>query len=130
MKDKTLELAENELRKYGLNAELTIELNLPSFEIRRKNAVTVIAAPDSLELLYGVYDLAERAGGYCFFEPGRDRFDPARIRTLPEGVAVPARKPLLKRRGFIQEFPFDSETADLFDWMAKNKLNYLLTWMK
>jgi hypothetical protein len=130
MTDKTFELARQELRKYGLQAELLIEKQLPSFEIRRRDGVTLIAGPDPLELLYGVYDLAERAGGYCFFEPGRDRFDPARIRTLSDGVLVPARKPLLKRRGFIQEFPFDSETADLFDWMAKNKLNYLLTWMK
>ena len=131
MKDKTRELAEHELLKYGLQAELTIEKNLPSFEIRRKNGSTVIAAPDSVELLYGVYDLAERCGGYCLFEPGRDRFDSKRICPLPEnGIICPAVKPLLKRRGFIQEFPFNSETADLFDWMAKNKLNYLLTWMK
>lgn len=131
MKDKTRELAGQELLKYGLTAELMIDKNLPSFEIRRENGSTVIAAPDSVELLYGVYDLAERCGGYCFFEPGRDRFNSKRISVLPEnGIIVPAVKPLLKRRGFIQEFPFNSETADLFDWMAKNKLNYLLTWMK
>ncbi|MBO4630905.1 MAG: DUF4838 domain-containing protein [Lentisphaeria bacterium] len=130
MTDKTYELAQQEMVRYGLKAELRKEISLPSFEIRRENGTTIIAAPDSLELLYGVYDLAERVGGYSFFEPGRDRFDPARIASVPEGVVVPARKPLLKRRGFIQEFPFDAETPALFDWMAKNKLNYLLTWMK
>lgn len=131
MTDKTLELAREEMIHYGIQADLIIEKELPSFEIRRKNKKTVIAAPNSLELLYGVYDLAERCGGYSFFEPGRDRFDPGRICDLPEkGIIVPARKVLLKRRGFIQEFPFDSETRSLFDWMVKNKLNYLLTWMK
>ena len=131
MSDKTLELAGRELERYGLRAELALEKDLPSFEIRRKDGKTTIGAPDPLELLYGVYDWAERAGGYCFFEPGRDRFDAGRIpRSLPDGILVPARKVRLKRRGFIQEFPFGAETRDLFDWMAKNKLNYLLTWMK
>ena len=131
MQDKTLALARQELDKYGLQAELSIEAGLPSFEIRRRNGTTVIAAPDPVEILYGVYALAEYAGGYFFFEPGRDRFDPAARRCLPDnGIVVPARKPLLKRRGFIQEFPFDSDTADQFDWMAKNGLNFIQAWMK
>ena len=62
MTDKTLELARQELKHFGLQAELATENDLDSFEIRRKNGRTVIAAPDSLELLYGVYDLAERIG--------------------------------------------------------------------
>lgn len=131
MNDTTLALAKGELAKYGLEAEIRLEEGLPSFEIRRIDGRTVIAAPSSVEALYGVYDLAERFGGYCFFEPGRDRFDASKKRTLPEdGVVVAARRPLLKRRGFIQEFPFNEETPQLFDWMAKNKLNYLLVWMK
>ena len=36
MTDKTFELAGQELRKYGLQAELPIENQLPSFEIRRR----------------------------------------------------------------------------------------------
>ena len=48
MKDKTWELAEHELLKYGLSAELIIEKNLSSFEIRRENNSTIIAAPDSV----------------------------------------------------------------------------------
>ena len=90
-----------------------------------------MSAPDSIELLYGVYDFAEKFGGWCFFSPGQDEFNPERKLNIPsDGVLIPAKKPLLKRRGFIQEFPFDDETPDLLDWMAKNKLNYLLTWMK
>lgn len=131
MNDITLALAKGELAKYGLEAEIRLEEGLPSFEIRRIDGRTVIAAPSPVEALYGVYDLAERFGGYCFFEPGRDRFDASKKMTLPEdGVVVAARRPLLKRRGFIQEFPFNEETPQLFDWMAKNKLNYLLVWMK
>lgn len=131
MDDLTLALARAEAERYGLDAELIFEPELPAFELRREQGRTVIAAPDSTELLYGVYDFAERFCGWSFFEPGRDRFDAARVKTLPQdGIIFLAVKPLLKRRGFIQEFPFDAETPDLFDWMAKNKLNYLLVWMK
>ena len=54
MTDRTLELARRELKKYGLEAELRREPGLPSFEIRREKGKTVIAGPDSVELLYGV----------------------------------------------------------------------------
>lgn len=128
--EKTLALALNEIRKYGLDIDWVLEPDLPSFEIRFSKGKGLIAAPDPLELLYGVYDFAERFGGYFFFEPGRDRFDPQRKSKAEDGITVPAHKPLLKRRGLIQEFPFDDETPALFDWMAKNKLNYLLVWMK
>ena len=131
MNNTTYSLAVAELEKYNIEAELLFDHTLPAFEIRRINGKTQIAAPDEIELLYGVYEFAERFGGWSFFEPGRDRFDAARkAAALPEGVLIKATKPLLKRRGFIQEFPFNSETEDLFDWMAKNRLNYLLVWMK
>ena len=131
----TLQLAHDEAEKYQLDAEFIQETALPSFEVRRVDGRLVIAAPTPLETLYGVYECAERFGGYTFFEPGRDRFDAARrvpicAPGLPNETLVPARQPRLKRRGFIQEFPFNSETPALFDWMAKNKLNYLLVWMK
>ena len=130
-RDATFLLAESELKHYGLEAVLKIEETLPSFEIRIEKGAFVIAAPNNVELLYGVYDLAERAGGYSFFEPGRDRFDENRVKKdLPDGIFVPACPVKLKRRGFIQEFPFNDETQMLFDHMAKNKLNYLLVWMK
>ena len=111
MNDTTLALAKGELAKYGLEAEIRLEEGLPSFEIRRIDGRTVIAAPSPVEALYGVYDLAERFGGYCFFEPGRDRFDALQKRVLPgDGVVEAARRPLLQRRGFIQEFPFNEVT--------------------
>ena len=131
MNDMTFALASQELVRYKLSAELVIESDLASFELRRQQGRTVIAAPSPLELLYGVYDYAERCCGWSFFSPGQDVFSPERVKTLPDdGVIYPAVKPRLKRRGFIQEFPFDAETPVLFDWMAKNKLNYLLVWMK
>lgn len=130
-KDATILLAEEELAHYHLQAELLIEKSLPSFEIRVEKGQFIIAAPDSIELLYGVYDLAERAGGYCFFEPGVDLYEEKEKKTaLPDGCFVKAHAPLLKRRGLIQEFPFNKDTRILFDYMAKNKLNYLLVWMK
>ena len=131
MKNETYSLACRELARYRMEAELHLEEKLPSFELRREAGRTVIAAPDPVELLYGVYDLAERFGGWSFTEPGRDRFDPSAVKPLPaDGMLRAAVKPPLRRRGLIQEFPFDAETPDLFDWMAKNKLNYLLVWMK
>ena len=128
---RTYELAVAEASRCRLDVELRLECGLPAFELRRVAGRTVIAAPYPLELLYGVYDFAERFCGWSFFEPGRDDFDASRVRELPEnGLLFASGKPLLKRRGLIQEFPFDSETRDLFDWMAKNKLNYILVWMK
>lgn len=131
MNDPSCLLAQAELSRYGLEADLLKDPSLPAFELRRVDKRTVIAAPDPLELLYGVYDYAERFCGWSFFEPGRDKYDAAGKKELPDnGIIYPAVKPLLKRRGLIQEFPFDDETPALLDWMAKNKLNYLLVWMK
>lgn len=124
-------LAYSELKKYKLDAQLIFDNSLAAFEIRCTDGKAVIAASNEIELLYGVYEFAERFGGWSFFEPGTDRFDITRkITDLPDGVLLKSPVPLLKRRGFIQEFPFDDETEQLFDWMAKNKLNYLLVWMK
>ena len=130
MNDQILSLARRELAKYGFAAEFALDPALPSFEIRNLDGRITICGPSAVEVLYGVYELAERFGGYFFYEPSRDRFDASSACPLPEGVAVQVVKPLLKRRGFIQEFPFDADTPALFDWMAKNKLNYLLVWMK
>ncbi|MBQ7178672.1 MAG: DUF4838 domain-containing protein [Victivallales bacterium] len=129
---ETYQLALDEMKKYGLEAKLQIERELPSFEIRVAGGKITIYAPNDLELLYGVYDLAERIGGYYFFEPGRDRFDPARkVQPPKNGVIAMARRPKLRRRGLVQEFPFsEEETPMLLDWMAKNKMNYIETWMK
>ncbi len=127
----TRELAENENRRYGLQADFAIEPALPSFEIRAKSGRLLIAGASDIDLLHGVYAAAELYGGYTFFEPGRDIFRPeAIVHHRPDGVLFPARAALLKTRGFIQEFPFNDETPALFDWMAKNNLNYLATWMK
>ncbi|MBP5640113.1 MAG: hypothetical protein J6X55_11580, partial [Victivallales bacterium] len=105
--NSTLQLAHDEAEKYQLDAEFIQETALPSFEVRRVAGRLVIAAPTPLETLYGVYECAERFGGYTFFEPGRDRFDAARrmpicAPNLPNETLVPARHPRLKRRGFIQ----------------------------
>ena len=126
-------LAESEFRRLGGGkVKFRLDPELPSFEIAREEGVWLLSGPTETELLYAVYDCAERFLGYDFFEPGTEDFDPEQVRRdLSSGVLVPARKPLLRRRGFIQEFPFDPEkTRELFDWMAKNKLNYLLVWMK
>ncbi|NLK83962.1 MAG: hypothetical protein GX280_07780, partial [Lentisphaerae bacterium] len=71
----TTDLIRAEQKKFGIDAELKIVDNLPSFEIANFNGRIVISAPNQLEQLYGIYDFAEKFRGWCFFEPGRDRFD-------------------------------------------------------
>ncbi len=129
----TLALARSEFERLcNGKAEFLLDEKLSSFEISRRNGAWVFSAPGEVELLYAVYDCAERFCGYDFFEPGTEDFDPACVVTdLPDGVLVSAKKPIVRHCGFIQEFPFDEEeTPKLFDFMAKNKLNYLLVWMK
>ena len=127
----TMCLVQKELEHYNIPATLLIDETLPSFEIRAVNAVPQIAAPNETELLYGVYDCAERFYGWDFFEPGKDAFHPELVQTLPaDGVVVPARKKKLERVGFIQEFPFNDDSRATLDWMAKNKINYLMVWME
>ncbi|MBE6398869.1 MAG: DUF4838 domain-containing protein [Lentisphaerae bacterium] len=129
----TATLAKKELKRFGGGAaEFKLVPELPSFEISRQNGKWLFAAPNDVELLYAVYDCAERFLGYDFFEPGVENFDPAQVQhELPQGVLVPARQIKIRRCGFIQEFPFDPvESPLIFDFMAKNKLNYLLVWMK
>ena len=128
-----LTLAKNEFRRLcGKKAEFVLDQTLPSFEISRAGGQWVFRAPSDVELLYAVYDCAERFCGYDFFEPGTEDFDPAEVKAVPDnGVLVPARPVTMRHRGFIQEFPFDeTDTPQLLDFMAKNKLNYLLVWMK
>ena len=103
---------------------------LPSFEVRFKESVLTVAGPDAVEILYGVYDFAEKILGYFFYEPGRDLLNGSGDVEISEGVVIPARKVPLKVRGFIQEYPFNEDSPLLADWMAKNKLNFLNVWMK
>ncbi len=129
----TLKLAKTEfLRLCGKTAGFVIDPALPSFETSRVDGKWLFRAPNEVELLYAVYDCAERFFGYDFFEPGTEEFDPAEVKSVPDnGVLVASRTPVVRHCGFIQEFPFDeTDTPQLFDFMAKNKLNYLLVWMK
>ena len=129
----TLQLAQQEWQRFsGGKAVFNIVPELPSFEILRQNGEWIFNAPTDVELLYAVYDCAERFLGYDFFEPGTEDFDPDAVcKNVPDGVLVPAKKVRIRRCGFIQEFPFETQkTIDIFDFMVKNKLNYLLVWMK
>ncbi|MCH2131380.1 MAG: DUF4838 domain-containing protein [Pirellulaceae bacterium] len=108
------------------------------FDLSDSNAYSVVVdgnslifkGPSEIEILYAVYTFAEEVLGFCFFEPGHDRFNAKVSIDLDDGTVISPRQPLLKNRGFIQEFPFINRNYELADWMAKNRLNYLLTWMK
>lgn len=90
----------------------------------------LFSASNEVEILYSVYTFAEEVLGFCFFEPGNDRLCSRGNIELGDGVVVAVHKPLLANRGFIQEFPFSDRSYQLADWMAKNRLNYLLVWME
>lgn len=89
----------------------------------------IFNAGSEVEILYAVYTFAEEILGFCFFEPGNDRWCSKDTIELNDGEIISRRLPLLKNRGFIQEFPFDDQSFQIADWMAKNRLNYLLVWM-
>ena len=98
MNDPSCLLAQAELSRYGLEADLLKDPSLPAFELRRVDKRTVIAAPDPLELLYGVYDYAERFCGWSFFEPGRDKYDAAGKKELPDSRIFPVRDAVTKSK--------------------------------
>jgi len=137
--DPTLSLAADEmsalcLRRFGRGGawqvRFSMEKELPSFQVTLSGSTLTVAGPTAPELLYGVYDFAEKFLGYFFFEPGRDILEGEGPVELPEGCLIPAREVPFKVRGFIQEVPFDDDSPQLADWMAKNKLNFLNVWMK
>lgn len=139
--DATLALAEAEFlrlcaRRTGPAAGsyrllFRLDAALPAFRVTAAADALEFSGPSPVEILYAVYDFAEKVMGFSFVEPGIERLvgGDGEI-MLAAGVVLAAPAPLLRIRGFIQEFPFGDETPMLADWMAKNKLNYLHTWMK
>ena len=66
---KTLELAHSELTRFNGYAKLNVDSSLLSFEIRCTSGAVMISGPTAVDVLYGVYDFAERYLGYCFSNP-------------------------------------------------------------
>ena len=102
------------------------------FSLKVRENSLVFIAPTALEIVYAVYDFAEEYLGYCFFEPGIDSLDEFGGKvTLPVNrYLIRNRVPALPIRGLVQEFPFTDEDYIIADWMVKNKLNFLQTWLK
>ena len=144
--NEQLELAANELyrlfatRFAGDNepdqmveVTFTIDEKAKGFSVKAKENALEFIAPTALEILYSVYDFAEEYLGYTFFEPGVDNLDEfgGKVALKTTGYLIRNRVPALEIRGFVQEFPFSNEESYIIaDWMVKNKLNYLQTWMK
>ena len=141
--DRTILLAASELKSLcharfqgtGGSKETKVRLSID----RKLGGYTVSALEDTIhfvgsspvEVLYSIYDFAEKYLDFCFFEPGRDIVASASPeREIPSGNLLGLIKPLLQRRGLIQEFPFSDESFLIADWMVKNRLNYLMVWMK
>ena len=115
----------------GLLVVFTVDASANGFSVYSTPGRLCFMAGSEIEILYAVYEFAEEFLGYCFFAPGQDRIDNAAAAIdLPDGQVIANRRPLLARRGFIQEFPFSADNYLIGDWMAKNKLNYLMTWMR
>ena len=144
-RDETLELAANELDRlaYGkfgpsrrkkqqtVPVVFTVTAKAKGFSAAVRGGALIFRAPTPVEILYAVYDFAEEFLGYCFFAPGVDSLDEfGGEAVLPEGSLIRSRRPVMKIRGFVQEFPFSEDSYVIADWMAKNKLNYIQTWMK
>ena len=114
----------------GFEIEFRVEPGRGGYAVAVAKERLTFSAPSPVEILYAVCTFAEEHLGFCFFEPGHDRIRPLDVVRLPEGPLGPERRPLLRHRGLVQEYPFSDRNYVLADWMAKNRLNYLLTWMK
>lgn len=142
--DETLQLAFDEfiaclnrrtgaaLSKTGHDIEVEFKINeaAAGYGIAVSGKTITFCGRSPLDILYAVYDFAEDCLGFCFLEIGNDRLTECGPLELNDGTLFADRAEKLKRRGFIQEYPFSKESYALADWMAKNHLNYLLTWMK
>ena len=138
----TLHLAFNELANFlnksiGIvcsnDGDINVSFNLVStqgFSVDCENASLHFSAPSEVEILYSVYTFAEEYLGYCFLCPDIDFSNPIDELILSDGVVIQTRNPVLENRGLIQEFDFNENSYKIADWMVKNKLNYLLVWMK
>jgi hypothetical protein len=82
----------------------------------------------AVEILYAVYEVVGKFLGFSFFEPGVDKHS-ASI-ELKDGKLIANRRPVIANSGFIQGFSFSGNSCLIGDCIAKNKLNYLMTWMK
>lgn len=130
--DETIKLAQSEFENLsGMgNFKVSFELaDTDGYSLLHEDGILKFFASSQIEILYAVYDFAETFMGYCFFEPGVD-LKSGQYEAIPTGLLFDKKLHKLKRRGFIQEFPFNEDSFLLADWMAKNRLNYLMIWMK
>ena len=143
--DEQLELAADELNRLVLtrftgrkepdqtvDVVFEVKADAKGFSVKAAENSLKFTAPTALEIIYAVYDFAEEYLGYTFFEPGVDTLETfgGKIQLKTTGYLIKNRVPDLKVRGFVQEFPFSEENYVIGDWMVKNKLNYVETWMK
>ncbi len=139
----TLNLAAEELTRFlaqsagsavtnegGCPLQLVVDPSLEGYRVQAGPEGLTFTGQGPVEVLYSVYHFAEQELGFCFFEPGVERVEKRGAAALPLGTVLEQGPPLLRNRGLIQEFPPSPESYALADWMARNRLNYLLIWMK
>jgi hypothetical protein len=137
--DATSKLAASELKSLVKRAKAELffsdlKINLKIYQqdgycVRREGNKLIFEGEKSIDVLYAVYEFAEKVLGYCFYEPGKDLLEKKERIELNQGLIIGPSKPMMTNRGLVQEFAFTEKSYDLADWMVKNRLNYLLTHM-
>ncbi len=103
-------------------------LTLDGFKITADNNGVVVEAREPRGVLYGVYQLLEEAG-CSFVYPGKQEEVVPRLNTVEFISGERVFNPVLEHRG-LTPYSLQASTVELgrdfIDWMAKNKMNYIL----
>ncbi len=101
------------------------ELGEDGFLIRPVDGGLLLCGNNGRAVLYAVYDLLERFG--CrWFAPGELGEIVPNSGTLTFAQDAVLEKPALSCRGMMHHLPVTPEHVHWVDWMAKNRLNWLL----
>ena len=125
-----LESAEKKSREPAIQLILEKDLKLKwdGYEIRTSNNGISLISGHSRGVLYAVYTLLENAGCSFFYPGGSEEIVPrnAKVIFAPDTNVF---NPILEHRGLT---PYGLEATSIetgrkfIDWMAKNRLNYIL----
>jgi len=103
-------------------------LTWDGFAIQTTGKHMIIQAGEPRGLLYAVYHLLEESGCSFFYPGAQEEIVPRKTGIVFNSGTV-IRKPMLEHRG-LAPYGLDSTSVDMgrkfIDWMAKNRLNYIL----
>ncbi len=123
-----LSRVEDDLVAIRLIPEANSELKWDGFSVETSSRGVLLSASEPRGLLYAVYTLLEEAG-CSFFYPGSNEEVVPQMRRLEFQQGSRIYNPVLEHRGIA---PYGLQASsielgrDIFDWMAKNKFNFVL----